>query len=145
MYNISQKDESKGEKMTMCSSSLADSFPYARLFSSSSGTCRTSPSLHLSSHLKQTRASALNSLHLGLAVHRPPETLRQLIAIPELAVLGLHAAQLSRSAAADTTKSLRRSLGSSAAAAGVVAAHHGAVLAGFLAVGGEGLGEGFGR
>jgi hypothetical protein len=49
---------------------------------------------------------------------------------------------LSRGATADATVGLetrRGSLGRSGAAA-----HHGAVLAGFLAVGGEGLGEGLG-
>lgn len=95
---------------------------------------------HLPSHLKHARASTLNSLHLRLAVHRPPEPLRQLVAVPELALLGLHAAELSRGAAANTTvwlETRRRSLGSAAA-------HHGAVLAGFLAVGGERFGEGLG-
>jgi hypothetical protein len=87
-----------------------------------------SPTSHLTlPHLKQTRASTLNSLHLRLTVHRPSEPLRQLIAVPELALLGLHAAQLSRSTTTNTTVGLetirRKSLGSRAAAA----AHHGAV------------------
>lgn len=91
-------------------------------------------------HLGQARASTLNRLHLRLAVHRPPKPLGQLVAVPELAVLRLHTAQLPRRAAANSAKSLGRSLRSCAVAAAVVA-HHGAVLAGFLAVGGEGLGE----
>jgi hypothetical protein len=97
----------------------------------------------LTTHLKQARASTLNSLHLRLTVHRPPEPLRQLIAVPELALLRLHTSQLPRSTTTNTAVGLettgRKSLGSGAAAA-----HHGAVLAGFLAVGGEGLGEGLG-
>lgn len=96
------------------------------------------PILPISSPSEQTRASTLNSLHLRLAVHRPPEPLRQLAAVPELAVLGLHAAQLPCSAAADSSESLGRRLRGAVVA---VVAHHGAVLAGFLAVGGEGLGE----
>jgi hypothetical protein len=127
--------------------SLADRFSYARpSFQQQQQQQHSpaSPSPPHSSHLEQARASTLNSLHLRLAVHRPPEALGQLIAIPELAFLGLHAAQLSRSAATDAAESLRRSPRSSAAAAGAVAAHHGAVLAGFLAVGCEGFGEGLG-
>jgi len=117
------------------------------MFVSSSSTTRSTIQTHQSinhlssprAHLKHARASTLNSLHLRLAVHRPPEPLRQLVAVPELALLGLHAAELSRGATADATVGLenrRGSLGRSGAAA-----HHGAVLAGFLAVGGEGFGE----
>jgi hypothetical protein len=96
-----------------------------------------------STRSEQARSSALNSLHLRLAVHRPPEPLRQLVAVPELALLRLHAAQLSRSAAADSAERLRGCL-RRAAVAVAVAAHHGAVLAGFLAIGGEGFREGLG-
>lgn len=85
------------------------------------------PSLH-SEHAGTT---ALNSLHLRFCERRPPEPLRQLVTVPELALLRLHAAQLSGGAAADRTVSLPGSLGSCAA---VVAAHHGTVLACFLAV-----------
>lgn len=56
--------------------------------------------------LEQARASTLNSLHLRLAVHRPPEPLRQLVAVPELALLRLHAAKLSRSTTTNTAVGL---------------------------------------
>lgn len=118
-------------------------FPFAadfHMFVSSSSGSNKKIINHLPPHLEHARASTLNGLHLRLAVHRPPEPLGQLVAVPELALLGLHAAELSRGAAADAPVRLetrRRSLGSAAA-------HHGAVLAGFLAVGGEGLGEGLG-
>lgn len=45
------------------------------------------------SRLEQARAAALNSLHLSLGESRPPEPLGQLVAIPHLALLWLHAAQ----------------------------------------------------
>jgi hypothetical protein len=55
---------------------------------------------------EQTRPSTLNSLHLRITVHRPPEPNRQLIAVPELALFRLHAAQLPRSAAANSAQRL---------------------------------------
>lgn len=93
---------------------------------------------------EQTRPSTLNRLHLRIAKHRPPEPLRQLVAIPELALLRRHAAELAPAAASDRAVGLAGCCGRSLCAAVVAAAHHGAVLGGFLAVGGEGLGEGFG-
>jgi hypothetical protein len=50
---------------------------------------------------------------------------------------------LSRSTTTNTTIGLETSRGKGLGS-GAAAAHHGAVLAGFLAVGGEGLGEGLG-
>lgn len=101
---------------------------------------------HLSSHLRmfpwrleQAGTSTLNSLHLRLAVQSPPEPLRELVAIPNLSLLRLHASELASRAAADGTVRLRRARRSGAAAA--AAAHHGAMLAGLLAILGERLGE----
>jgi hypothetical protein len=55
---------------------------------------------------EQTRASTLNSLHLRITVHRPSEPNRQLVAVPELALFRLHAAQLPRRAAANSAQRL---------------------------------------
>ena len=95
-------------------------------------TCPILPSPR-STPLEHARTTALNRLHLRLGERRPPEPLGQLVAVPELSLLRLHAAQLSCGAAADCAVSLSESYGGSTAAAAVVA-HHGTVLAGFLAV-----------
>lgn len=100
------------------------------------------PAFHLPMlppRLEQARTSTLNSLHLRLAVQSPPEPLRELVAIPNLSLLRLHASELASRAAADGTVRLRRARRSGAAAA--AAAHHGAMLAGLLAILGERLGE----
>lgn len=97
-------------------------------------------SLKFHVHLEQARTAALNSLHLSIAVHCPPEPLGQLVAVPELALLRLHVAQLASGTATHEAVGLRRG----AAAGTAAAAHHRAMLAGFLAVLGEGLGEGLG-
>lgn len=92
--------------------------------------------------LNQARTTALNSLHLRLAEQCPPEPLRQLIAVPELALLRLHAAELAARAASHGACGLRTR--AAAAAATTAAAHHRTMLVGLLPVLGEGLGQGFG-
>lgn len=96
------------------------------------------PSSHTS--LEQARTTALDRLHLGVAVHRPSEPLRQLVAVPELALFRVNASHLAARTAAHEAVGLRRRAAGGAAAA----AHHRAMLAGFLAVLGERLGEGLG-
>lgn len=90
---------------------------------------------------EQARASALDRLHLRIAVHRPPEPLGQLVTIPELALLRRHSSQLPSALAANRTVSSCLGRGLCCAAAAAAVAHHGAVLGCLLAVGGEGLGE----
>jgi hypothetical protein len=61
-------------------------------------------------HLEQARAAALNGLHLGLGESRPPEPLRELVAVPNLALLRLDTAQHPRGATSNSAVDLSRCL-----------------------------------
>lgn len=116
-----------------------NAFPFLAIQASSINHPFSLPSAQ--ARLEQARTAALDSLHLGVAVDRPSEPLRQLVAVPEFALLRVHASHLASRTAAHEAVGLRRGAAAGAAAA---AAHHRTMLAGFLAVLGEGLGEGFG-
>ena len=104
--NIKEKKKKKPFLPVHASQALICSSSSININISNQKTPPTSPRPRSTcSHLEQARASTLNSLHLGLAVHRPPEPLGQLVAVPELAILRLHAAELSGRAAADSAVS----------------------------------------